>query len=55
MQELTDYYVNQLLPGRRETGTKAAYEEILGRAATTDELAKAKERLARVITAALKI
>lgn len=43
-QELTDYYVNQLLPGRRETGTKAAYEEILGRAATTDELAKAKER-----------
>mgnify|MGYP003137868080 FL=1 len=43
-QELSDYYVNQLLPGRRETGTKAAYEEVLGRAATTDELAKAKER-----------
>ena len=43
-QELSNYYVNQLLPGRRETGTKAAYEEILGRAATTDELAKAKER-----------
>ena len=43
-QELSNYYVNQLLPGRRETGTKAAYEEVLGRAATTDELAKAKER-----------
>ena len=27
-QELSDYYVNQLLPGRRETGTKAAYEEV---------------------------
>lgn len=43
-QELSDYYVKQLLPGRRETGTKAAYEEILGRAATADELKKAKER-----------
>jgi len=43
-QELSDYYTKQLLPGRRETGTKAAYEEVLGRAATTDELAKAKER-----------
>ena len=43
-QELSDYYVNKLLPGRRETGTKAAYEEVLGRAATADELAKAKER-----------
>ena len=46
VQKLTDYYVNQLLPGRRETGTKAAYEEVLGRAATTDELAKAKEQMA---------
>ena len=43
-QELSDYYTKQLLPGRRETGTKAAYEEILGRAATADELKKAKER-----------
>ena len=43
-QELSNYYVNKLLPGRRETGAKAAYEEILGRAATADELAKAKER-----------
>ena len=43
-QELSDYYIKQLLPGRRETGTKAAYEEILGRAATADELKKAKER-----------
>ena len=32
-----------LLPGRRDTGTKAAYEEVLGRAATPDERQKATE------------
>ena len=42
--ELTDYYQNQLLPGRRDTGIKSAYQELLGREATTDELQTAKDR-----------
>lgn len=42
--DFTKIYTQELLPGRRETGTKAAYEEILGRAATEEELSKAKER-----------
>jgi hypothetical protein len=41
---LTDVYTKELLPGRRQTGIKAAYEETLGRQATEDELAKATER-----------
>ena len=43
-QQLGTIYTQELLPGRRTTGTKAAYEEILGRQATDDELAKAQER-----------
>ena len=41
---LTDVYTKELLPGRRTTGTKAAYEELLGRQATEEELGKAQER-----------
>jgi hypothetical protein len=41
---LTQVYANELLPGRRTTGTKAAYEELLGREATSEELTKAQER-----------
>ena len=41
---LTDIYTKELLPGRRKTGIKAAYEETLGRQATEEELNKATER-----------
>lgn len=41
---LTDIYTKELLPGRRKTGIKAAYEETLGRQATEEELSKATER-----------
>jgi hypothetical protein len=41
---LTDIYTKELLPGRRQTGIKAAYEETLGRQATEEELNKATER-----------
>jgi hypothetical protein len=41
---LTKMYTEELLPGRRTTGTKAAYEELLGRQATEEELTKAQER-----------
>jgi len=41
---LTKMYTEELLPGRRTTGTRAAYEELLGRQATEEELTKAQER-----------
>lgn len=41
---LTDIYTKELLPGRRQTGIGAAYEEILGRQATEEEKTKAMER-----------
>lgn len=41
---LGDIYTKELLPGRRQTGIGAAYEEILGRQATEDEKTKAMER-----------
>lgn len=41
---LTQNYLENILPGRRQTGITAAYEEILGRAATEEERAKATER-----------
>ena len=44
VSQLTDIYTKELLPGRRATGTSAAYEEILGRQATPEELSKASER-----------
>jgi hypothetical protein len=44
VSDLTKMYTEELLPGRRTTGTKAAYEELLGRQATEEELGKAQER-----------
>lgn len=41
---LGDLYTKELLPGRRKTAIGAAYEEILGRQATEEELAKSMER-----------
>ena len=41
---LTSIYTQELLPGRRKTGIGAAYEEILGRQATSEEQSKAEER-----------
>jgi hypothetical protein len=41
---LTNIYTQELLPGRRSTNIGAAYEEVLGRQATTEELSKAQER-----------
>jgi hypothetical protein len=43
IQELTQQYTASL-PGKRATGISAAYEELLGRAATVEELSKAQER-----------
>ena len=40
----TDYSTGGLLGKRRDTNIRAAYEEILGRQGTADEIAKAKER-----------
>ena len=42
--QLTDFYQTELLPGRRETGIKSAYQELLGREATAEELQTAKDR-----------
>lgn len=41
---LTKTYTEELLPGRRQTGISAAYEELLGRQATEEEKGKAMER-----------
>ena len=43
IQELTQQYTASL-PGKRATGISAAYEELLGRSATGEELSKAQER-----------
>lgn len=43
IQELTQQYTASL-PGKRATGISAAYEELLGRQATGEELSKAQER-----------
>jgi len=43
IQELTKQYTASL-PGKRATGISAAYEELLGRQATGEELSKAQER-----------
>jgi hypothetical protein len=43
IQELTQQYT-AALPGKRATGISAAYEELLGRQATGEELSKAQER-----------
>jgi hypothetical protein len=43
ISELTQQYT-AALPGKRATGISAAYEELLGRQATGDELNKAQDR-----------
>jgi hypothetical protein len=43
ISELTQQYT-AALPGKRATGISAAYEELLGRQATGEELSKAQER-----------
>ena len=44
VSDITNIYTQELLPGRRKTGISAAYEEMLGRQATEEELTKAQER-----------
>lgn len=44
---ITESYLQEVLPGRRDTGITAAYEEILGRAATPEERQKATDRFAQ--------
>lgn len=44
VNELTQFYTTELLPGRRATGVSAAYEELLGRQATEEEKTKALSR-----------
>jgi len=41
---LSDVYTKELLPGRRATGTEAAYQELLGRSATEEEKKTSSER-----------
>jgi len=43
ISELTQQYT-AALPGKRATGMSAAYEELLGRQATAEELSKGQER-----------
>lgn len=42
--KLTQVYTQELLPGRRESGVSAAYQELLGREATPEEKKTALER-----------
>lgn len=44
VSSLTSLYTTELLPKQRQTGISAAYEEILGRQATNEEISKATER-----------
>lgn len=44
ISDITNIYAQELLPGRRGTAVSAAYEEILGRQATPEEISKAQER-----------
>ena len=41
---LSDLYTKELLPGRRATGTTAAYQELLGREATEEEKKTSMDR-----------
>lgn len=41
---LTNIYTTDIRAGRQSTGVEAAYEELLGRTATAEEKAKAKQR-----------
>jgi hypothetical protein len=45
VSSLTKLYTEQLLPGQRATNIGFAYEDVLGRAATKEEQAKALKRL----------
>ena len=42
--KLTDLYTTDIRPGRQQTGIKTGFQEILGRAATADELADYTQR-----------
>lgn len=44
VSDITSIYTKELLPGRRQTGVQSAYEELLGRAPTPEELTKATQR-----------
>ena len=44
VSNLTGVYTKELLPGRRATGTTAAYQELLGREATEEEKKTSLER-----------
>jgi hypothetical protein len=44
VSNLTGVYTKELLPGRRATGTEAAYQELLGRSATEEEKKTSSER-----------
>jgi hypothetical protein len=44
ISQLGQTYTQEVLPGRRKTAASAAYEEILGRQATEEEISKAQER-----------
>ncbi len=44
VSNLTSIYTKELLPGRRATGTAAAYQELLGREATEEEKKTSLER-----------
>jgi hypothetical protein len=44
VSNLTSIYTKELLPGRRTTGTAAAYQELLGREATEEEKKTSSER-----------
>jgi hypothetical protein len=44
VNNLTGLYTKELLPGRRATGTEAAYQELLGRSATEEEKKTSSER-----------
>jgi len=46
-RQLTSLYTSKIRPGRQSTGVEAAYEELLGRSATEEEKAKAKERFSQ--------
>jgi hypothetical protein len=44
---LTNVYQSEILPGRQKTGALSAYQDILGREATPEELKQSNERFAQ--------
>lgn len=47
ISSLTNIYTNELLPGQRSTAVDSAYEELLGRAASSEEKQKALTRFSQ--------